>query len=404
MINRILLWLSLILIFSIPWEDMISLPLIGSLARLTGIIVFGFWMLKFIISGQVRKLHFFHVILYFFVLWNFASIFWTYGFDETKTRIITFFQLFFMTLIFWDVFQTPAELNAGLQAYVLGTWVGVIDLLVNFSSGVIIEAYDVGRYSPSGVNAGDFVVILALGLPIAWYLARFAKSNSKNRFLSIINYTYIPVSGFAIFLTGSRLALFVIAPAFLYILGTVIQPKRIFTSVFLLIVIFGALLKLQTLIPAATWDRFSTTKSSVLEGDLGGRVPIWKDSITAFSEHPILGVGGGAFRTVNPYKSAAHNTYLSVLAELGVIGFLLFFSILAVVCYSIMCQSGPEIIFWFTTLLVLLIGIFIQTWEFTKTTYLIFILIVINASFVKHRTIHETKPKRSKAAEILAGT
>jgi O-antigen ligase len=404
MINRILLWLTLILIFSIPWEDMISLPLIGSLARLAGIIVFGFWMLKIIISGHVRKLHFFHVILYFFVLWNFASIFWTFGFDETKTRIITFFQLFFMTLIFWDVFRKPAELNAGLQAYVLGAWVGVIDILVNFSSGVIINAYDVGRYSASGVNAGDFVVILTLGLPIAWYLARFAKLSSKNLFLNIINYAYIPVSGLAISLTGSRLSLFVLGMAFLYILGTMIQPKRIFKSVLLLIVFIEALLNLQPLIPQATWDRFSTTESSILEEDLGGRVPIWKESITAFLEHPILGVGGGAFRTVNSFKKAAHNTYLSVLAELGVVGFFLLFWVLAVVSYSIMCQSGPEKIFWFTTFLVLLIGISIQTWEFTKTTYLIFSLIVIDASFVKQQTLYETKPKSSNAIEILAGT
>jgi O-antigen ligase len=141
-----------------------------------------------------------------------------------------------------------------------------------------------------------------------------------------------------------------------------------------------------------------------LEEDLGGRVPIWKESITAFLEHPILGVGGGAFRTVNSFKKAAHNTYLSVLAELGVVGFLLFFAILAVVSYSIMCQSGPEKIFWFTTFLVLLIGISIQTWEFTKTTYLIFSLIVIDASFVKQQTLYETKPKSSNAIEILAGT
>jgi O-antigen ligase len=391
MINRILLWLSLALIFSIPWEDMFSLPVIGSTARLAGIMVFGFWFFKIILTGHIRKLHIFHAILYLFILWNVASIFWTFGFDETKARIITYTQLFIMALIFWDTFRTPRLLYAGLQAYVFGAWIGVIDTLINFISGVKIDAYEVGRYSASGVNAGDFVVILTLGIPMAWYLARFAKPYSNNHFLRIINYAYVPVAGSVIFLTGSRLALFVTIPALIYLLGTILQPKRILASTILLIILAGMLVVFQSFIPQATWERLTTAKSSIAQGDLGGRVPLWKESLKAFSDHPLLGVGSGAFRVVNPYKAVAHNTYLSVLAELGVVGLVLFISIVAVVGYSALQHSRGEAFFWLSTLLILLIGITVQTWEFTKTTLLIFSLVVISANIVSQPIVYEQK-------------
>jgi O-antigen ligase len=404
MIDQFLFWLSLIFVFSIPWEDMISLPMIGSFSRLVGIILFGSWILKIIITGHLRKPHFFHVILYFFVMWNLASIFWTYGFEETKNRIITYGQILIFTMLVWDIYRASTELIAGLQFYIFGAWVGVISVFINFYLGKNIDAYEVGRFSASGVNAGDFVVILALGFPIAWYLARIAKSNSKSRILNIINYAYIPAAGLAIFLTGSRLALFVLAPALLYIFITLIQPKRILISLFILMIITLALFRLLTLVPQATWDRISTTKASLLQGDLGGRLPLWKESLATFSLHPILGVGGGAFRVVNPYRTAAHNTYLSVLAELGIIGFVFFISILMIGFYSVLLHPKQELLLWLTTFLILLIGISVQTWEFTKTTFLILSLILISASLYEYRLVYDPETNRPKVQKILAGT
>lgn len=389
MIDRILFWLSLLLLFSIPWEDMVTLPVIGSMARLAGIIVFGAWAFKVALKGHIRKPHLFHILFYLFVIWNVASIFWTYGLDETRTRIITYVQLLIMTLILWDIYRSPAQLSAGLQAYVLGAWVGMVSMLVNFWSGVRIDAYEVGRYSASGVNAGDFVVILTLGIPMAWFLARAARPSVWNIIFKVVNYAYIPVSVFVVFLTGSRLALFTILPALLYVLLTTIQPKRILTSVLLVIVIVGALFAFLTSIPPETWERLTTVKTSITSADLGGRVPLWKESITAFSEHPIMGVGGGAFRVVNPYKSAAHNTYLSVLAELGLVGFLLFFLLLVIVFRSIFLLPRRELILWLTVFLILLIGITVQTWEFTKTTFIILSFIVMSVNL-------ETQPVRSE--------
>jgi O-antigen ligase len=395
--NRIVFWLSIILIFGIPWEDMVSIPIIGSLARLAGIVLFGVWALAIIMTGRVRKPHLFHIVLSIFVLWNISSLFWTFGFELTKSRVITYTQIFFLTIIIWDIYRTPSALNAGLQAYITGAWVAVLSTLFNYYSGVLISTYEVGRYSASGINAGDFVIILAIGIPIAWYLARSAERISTNHILKVINYAYIPFSGLAMLLTGSRLAIFALIPALIYILGTLIRPNRILTNVVLLLAICGVLLVLQSFVPQSTWERLSTARTSILEGDLGGRVSLWKEGINAFLEHPITGVGAGAFRIVNPYGSAAHNTYLSVLAELGFFGLVLFLSLLAIVCYSLRYQTGSELKLWVTVLAILVIGISVQTWEFTKTTFFVFSMVVISASLSKYRTPVEIKPQASDA-------
>lgn len=70
-----------------------------------------------------------------------------------------------------------------------------------------------------------------------------------------------------------------------------------------------------------------------------GRVYIWKESLRSISEYPLLGVGVGNFPVVlslDPMTikagASAHNLYLNMLAELGIIGFAVF----AWIVYEIM--------------------------------------------------------------------
>jgi O-antigen ligase len=72
-----------------------------------------------------------------------------------------------------------------------------------------------------------------------------------------------------------------------------------------------------------------------------GRVDLWEVAVQVFRDHPIIGVGAGNFRVVEPSYSitdinllstravldkseVVHNSYLHVLAETGLIGLALF--------------------------------------------------------------------------------
>jgi len=65
------------------------------------------------------------------------------------------------------------------------------------------------------------------------------------------------------------------------------------------------------------------------EDALAVRGEIWRATLRMIGEHPVFGVGLGAFATVYPrydaspglrYTAEAHNDYLQLLAEVGIVG------------------------------------------------------------------------------------
>ncbi len=54
----------------------------------------------------------------------------------------------------------------------------------------------------------------------------------------------------------------------------------------------------------------------------------WGDGLAMFKAHPLFGVGYGDFTSYSSEHMVAHNTYIHVLAELGLVGYLPFFLII----------------------------------------------------------------------------
>jgi O-antigen ligase len=397
-------WLSLILIFMIPWENGVTIAGLGTLVRVTGLFVAAFWVVTVLVTGKFRRPHPFHLAVYLFVLWNIVSAFWSLGGEETVQRIKTYFQLFGMAWLLWDLYTTSATLRAGAQAYILGAYVSIGSTLFNYFAGKEAYAFSGGRYTGSKLNAGDLALILALSLPVAWHLAVSAGDSKRSYVLKLVNYAYIPASLFAILLTASRIALFAIVPALLFIIGTFTRLK-LSSRILAFAALIGALLVLQPHIPQSSIDRLATAGTSIAAGDLGGRMALWRAGITTFCQHPLLGVGSGAFRTVIELGGVTHNTFLSVLAELGIIGFVLFVVILAIVVYQAVHQPKRYSRLWLAVLSVWAIGVSAQTWEFKKPTWLFLSLVVISANLSSQTvsqggtgevtdTIHSTKDAR----------
>jgi len=76
------------------------------------------------------------------------------------------------------------------------------------------------------------------------------------------------------------------------------------------------------------------------------RVPIWKSAVMVIKQHPVLGVGAGdaSYELKKQYVNEgysemyynnlnAHDQYLEILLGMGLIGFLIFISILGYIVY-----------------------------------------------------------------------
>jgi O-antigen ligase len=373
--RKITFWLSLVLIFVIPWEDSITISTLGSIARLLGLAIAGLWFWTILSEGHFRKFHLFHGLVLVFFLLNIISYIWSPNAERTFERIKTYSQIFLLILIFWELYKKPADIKAGLQAYIFGSFVAIGSTISNYIHGTSSESYEV-RYSATGVNANDLAFLVLLGLPLAWHL--FVTTDNKKRIQRGIYISYIPISIFTTFLTGSRTSLFAIIPAIIYIFW----PKRAnfgrLVQSFIVLVIL--LLVLWSLMPASIISRLATASSSISSADLGSRVPLWRDAFALFLTHPILGYGSGTLYTT--IGSDAHNTFISILAETGLIGIILFLAILAVVFNAIVKLPKEYSGLWLATFFVLFIGTNLLSWEFRKATWIFLSFIIIHGSSI----------------------
>ena len=116
-----------------------------------------------------------------------------------------------------------------------------------------------------------------------------------------------------------------------------------------------------------------TIGTEVSQGDLNGRIEKWRLGLQVFADHPFLGSGSNSFPTVtgdNP-RHVAHNSFISVLTETGLIGFGLIMAIGILVLLNVWRHPFWERLFWLSLLAVLVIGISTLTWEHRKPTWLI---------------------------------
>jgi O-antigen ligase len=341
-----------------------------------GIIVAGLWLGTIVIEGRFRKPTFFHALVLLFFLWNFVSLFWSSDVEATIQRIKTYSQLFLLILIYWEMFQKPEELMAGLQAYIFGAYVLVASTIYNYLAGNIAVQYE-GRYSATGVNANDVALILIFGLPIGMQLLFVARRNIRETLLRGINLLYVPLSIFSCILTGSRTSLIAIIPYAIFMIGTYrISAGR---KILIFMILLVSLLALLPFVPHAVINRLGTIGNSISAADLGGRVNMWRKSIVVLAQHPIFGVGAGAVdRTIG---GAVHNTFISVVTETGFIGLVLFLSILGLVVYKVVRLPRTTSAMWLTVFITWVIGVVSLSWEFRKFTWIILSFMIIQSSF-----------------------
>ena len=81
---------------------------------------------------------------------------------------------------------------------------------------------------------------------------------------------------------------------------------------------------------------------------------------------------GDALHAAN---AVAHNTFISILVELGVVGALLLFMLLASMVYSAIRMRYLDRCLWISLLLTWTIGVSALTWEYRKPTWLLFSLL-----------------------------
>lgn len=315
-----------VFVFVLPWDPLANLPVLGSIPRIAGLVASAVGVLHIAARRRVRPLAWFHVVTALLVLWAGVSSFWSIDPEATRMRFVTSLQLLVLVWLIWEIAWSPERQRGLLQAYVLGVCVAALATIRNFLSGaawVNYWAVETSRYVALDQDPNELGVILALGLPMAWYLG-FA---DPQRRLPWIWRLYLPLGITGILLTGSRGA-FLTALVALAIIPWTLTRVRLRTKVALYALAFGSLMLATTFVPAATLSRIGSTRADIEAGHFGGRIFIWMAGLEVAREHPLAGVGAGAFGpAVAPTlhsEMASHQTFLEILVEQGLVGLLLF--------------------------------------------------------------------------------
>jgi O-antigen ligase len=399
--RRLVYWLSLLFIFTIPWEGVVEFSGLGTVSKVAGLALAVCWLVTVASTGRVRRPSQFHVAVFVFVLWNALSVLWSADPVRSIGHVVTWAQALGLTIILWDLFTTRTAVLAGLQAYVLGAYVAIGGAVVSYvSSNAFYTHYD--RFSPGDINPDGFGFMVALGIPVAWFLAGSERIGSARGLFTLVNLGYVPAAFLGLALSGTRSAAIaaVVGMAFgLVSLAHLRSSARIAVLVILLSAVFFVMPIVQ---PLQSFERLGTTGSEITQGDWNGRLGQWQQGLASFSEHPLLGVGSDMYRSVNTLDKVAHNSFVSVLVELGLIGLALFGIILAIVVSCASVHPRWERYFWFTVLAVWGIGAFALTWEYRKTTWLFMTLIVASAALTsgRDRVLH---PERAADMTSVGG-
>ena len=230
-------------------------------------------------------------------------------------------------VVFANGLQDRAKLHTVLRAFVLAAvvlaahgieqaetglgWTGV-----GLSQGTRIQY--VGIFN----DPNDLGMLFVMCLPLAFYL-RSLVGGVRGLWWGLCALVLL----YGVYLTDSRGALL----ACLVMFGVYLWQRRgLFIAGSLGVVAVGVLLALPS--------RFSEIDAE--EASAQGRVDSWYEGLQMFRGDPILGIGPDMYSDY--HHLTAHNSFVLVMAETGIIGFMVFLALIIYAFRMMWAGSRPE--------------------------------------------------------------
>jgi O-antigen ligase len=318
--------------------------------------------------SPMRKAQTPHLLMGLFVLWAVITTIVTLDLDRSWRRIISYCQLFAQAWVVFQFTRSKKDWHRILQAYVIGSWLPLLGVFYNWRQGYILGD---GRYTAFGFDPNDLAGTLALAVPIVWYqMTRYNRWRWWNKL-------FLVMVVLAILLTASRGGLVSLGMASIYPLWTMrkISWSQRLAMLALLLISGVTVFHFRD---AISFHRLATIGPQFATRDLNGRYQVWIRGAEVLMENPLLGVGPGAFGTAlgigGGAKVHAHNTMLEVAVEHGVIGFVLFVSIIVSLFWPLCSLAPAERALLITVLAIWLVASSALSWENREITWLVWAL------------------------------
>lgn len=385
MLAHIFVWLF---VFTVPWQNMLVLPGLGTVSAILGLGAIAATIVHVILRGRVRPLIAFHYVAVAFLVWTLLSSFWGVARQASMVKDInTYLQVFVMVWVVWEASPSRDRLINLLQAYVLGAYVAAASTILNYVAGQGINE-ESQRFAASGFDPNDLGALLALALPMAWYI-----TSTTTRGLSRwVNRLYFVAGTVGILLTSSRGALLAAMVALAVIPLTLTHVRRSF-RIAAVVIMIGAAGAAVSLVPENSFERLSTTSSEISEGTMNNRLRIWKGGLATVPDRPLHGHGPAGWYPAVGLRIgnvAPHSTWLAVLVEEGLIGLFIYVSMFVLLARRLFRLATFDRRVGLTLLATLMMAITPLGWQQNKASWLVLALLAAWA----HVLIPSLEPAR----------
>ena len=272
------------------------------------------------------------LLMYFFCTWIFASVFWAANEYIANMMIKTMWQIFILFFIVYNLFcekktedayefYIKALYTAGIVfvVYTMCTY-GVTDVIKMMSDGNNVRiGADVAQTNTFGINHATTTIIAF------YYLIYKSKHRLFHMVVLFLTFVFAMAS-------GSRTAVLIICIGALYLIYRRYSLRKFYkTIVVILLVIIVFVSAIQLPMFETVRLRMEQMVNNIIGtsgGDSSSRVRMnmiligWK----LLQQRMLTGYGAGNYGYVSNYNTYAHNNFVEILADYGLIGF--------IVCYT----------------------------------------------------------------------
>lgn len=300
----------------------------GSILKLYGyLLVLAIFFIQYRTKGTI-PLRIDKVFRPFLIWFAYAclSVFWSYDMSQGFDYILSMGNVFLLALVFTSIYWNKREI------YLLFTAYGFSSLLFSILLIALGNQVHSATLRYTVVIMGtvyDPNVVVGFIAPGAILLLLLMKRKFLPWFVALPSVAVIVL---AIFLTGSRGGVLAVGASvvfylFAYVVKERLSTRKILILTGMIIAIIGVLYFLITYLDASIVNR--VFHIDMTEGSSLDRIQLLKNAWGYFSDREIFGLGCGGLDAVSN-NHGAHNMYMFVLADMGIVGGILFmFAILS---------------------------------------------------------------------------
>ena len=330
-IKTIAIFFMMMLVFALPTDGAAEVAGM-SLVKIAGLAAFGLMLVLIMTGAELTAVPALHIPILLYVAWMIFSYIWTdmpvpYESEQVaggyQQAIKSNLYVLMITLLLFQLVKTETHIQMLSLAFILG------DMWLVY---LMVKDYQIGgntvRQEIKDFDANEVAVKLAMAIPLAIYLFTMA----KHWLLRGIAVLYLPMAMFTILITGSRTGAVTMVIG-LTGLWPMVKSSGLFGKLMVGATVVILLVTAVNVIPQKTIERIFSTGKEISQGTLNERSVIWGYAYEEWKQSPIVGHGLSSFRRIiNQYnvKYTAHNSFVSIAAEQGIIGVLFYVSVIGV--------------------------------------------------------------------------